>query len=189
MAVLNAGIAGNRLLADGDHIDRRAAGPQHGDVPLARFDRDVAAAAGATDVVLHIGTNDIAAGHSANEVVEGLRQYVARTRAEGKRVFLTTITPSVAGAHGTRGAARTRNAVNAWVREEGPLVADGVFDFAAAVADPEDRDRLAAEFDSGDGLHLSAAGYQALADAVDVTRLSGSPCRAAPAPEPTPSGG
>ena len=66
--------------------------------------------------------------------------------------------------------------MNRWVRERGRYHADGVFDFAAAVADPQDRDRLAPEYDSGDGLHLSAAGYQALADAVDTTRFTGSPC-------------
>ena len=173
MVVLNAGIARNRLLGDDPVRD--------GDSPLTRFDRDVAGAAGASDVVLHIGTNDIAVGHTAAEIVEGLSGYVVHARAAGKRVFLTTITPSEAGAHGTRGAISARAAVNAWVRDQGPTVADGVFDFAAAVADPADPDRLAPRFDSGDGLHLSAAGYQALAAAVDPARLTGSPCRADPA--------
>jgi lysophospholipase L1-like esterase len=68
-------------------------------------------------------------------------------------------------------------------------MADGVFDFAAAVADPQDPDRLAAAYDSGDGLHLSAAGYQALADAVDVAGLSGSPCLGVtPAEQAVPGG-
>ena len=71
-----------------------------------------------------------------------------------------------------------RDGVNRWVRERGAEYADGVFDFAAAVADPARPDRLRGRYDSGDGLHLSAAGYRALADAVDVTRLTGSPCLA-----------
>ena len=71
-----------------------------------------------------------------------------------------------------------RDTVNEWVRVHGRQHADGVFDFAAAVADPADPSRLAPAFDSGDGLHLSAAGYRALAGAVDVDRLSGSPCLA-----------
>jgi lysophospholipase L1-like esterase len=170
MVVLNAGISRNRLLGDDPERD--------GDSPLTRFDRDVLAASGVTDVVLHIGTNDIAVGHNATEIVDGLRRYVARAHAEGLRVHLTTITPATAGGHGTLGAVGTRHAVNAWVRAQGPRLADGMFDFAAAVADPADRDRIAPGYDSGDGLHLSAAGYQALADAVDVTRLSGSPCLA-----------
>jgi lysophospholipase L1-like esterase len=51
-----------------------------------------------------------------------------------------------------------------------------VFDFAAAVADPEHPARLAPAYDAGDGLHLSADGYRALAAAVDPALLSGSPC-------------
>jgi lysophospholipase L1-like esterase len=128
MAVLGAGISGNRLIADG--------GPQHGDVPLARFDRDVAAAGGATDVVLSIGTNDIAAGRAAADVVAGLRAFAERARAAGKRVFLTTVTPSAAGPHGSPAAVAARQELNAWVRTHGPAYADGIFDFAAAVADP-----------------------------------------------------
>lgn len=170
MAVLGAGISGNRLLAD--------TGPQQGDVPLARFDRDVAAAGGATDVVLSIGTNDIAAGRSAADIAAGLQRFAERARAAGKRVFLTTVTPSAAGAHGTPTAVAARRELNAWVREHGPAYADGVFDFAAAVADPANPDRLAPPFDAGDGLHLSAAGYRALAAAVDPAQFTGSPCLA-----------
>lgn len=170
MAVLGAGISGNRLLAD--------QGPQQGDVPLTRFDRDVTAAGGATDVVLSIGTNDIAAGRSAADIAAGLRQFADHARAAGKRVFLTTVTPSGTGAHGMPAAIAARQDLNAWVLEHGPAYADGVFDFAAAVADPAHPTRLAPAFDAGDGLHLSAAGYRALAAVVDPAQLSGSPCLA-----------
>jgi hypothetical protein len=43
-----------------------------------------------------------------------------------------------------------------------------VADFAAALADPGDRSRLAAAFDSGDGVHPGDAGARALAAAVDL---------------------
>jgi lysophospholipase L1-like esterase len=170
MAVLGAGISGNRLLAD--------SGPQQGDVPLDRFDRDVAAAGGATDVVLHIGTNDIAAGRSAADIAGGLQRFAEHARAAGKRVFLTTVTPSETGPHGTPAAVAVRQELNAWVREHGGAYADGVFDFAAAVADPASPSRLAPAFDAGDGLHLSVAGYRALAAVVDPAQLTGSPCLA-----------
>ena len=170
MAVLNAGIAANHLVDGGT-----------GDPPLARFDRDVVRS-GATDVVLHIGTNDVAAGRSAEEIVSGLVAYADRARSAGTRLVLTTITPSTAGAHGTPDAVAVREAVNAWVRTHSAAHAAGVADFAAAVADPADPARLAPAFDSGDGLHLSAAGYRALADALDPALLTGSPCLAAPDP-------
>jgi lysophospholipase L1-like esterase len=165
MSVLNAGISRNRLLTDAPHDD--------GDSPLARYDRDVA---GASDVVLHIGTNDIAAGRGADEIVAGMVAFAERARASGTRVVLTTVTPSATGAHGTPQAVATREAVNTWVRTHGDEHADGVADFAAAVADPAQPTRLAPAYDSGDGLHLSAAGYRALADALDPSLLTGSPC-------------
>jgi lysophospholipase L1-like esterase len=174
MAVLNAGLSANQLLADD---------PQRGGTsPATRFERDVAAAAGVTDVVLHIGTNDVAAGRSAGEITAGLQRFAELARGAGLRVFLSTITPSRTEAHGTRTAVATRNAVNEWIRGHGREHADGVLDFAKAVADRADPTRLAAVYDSGDGLHLSAAGYRALAAAVDIDALTGSPCRAAGAP-------
>ena len=170
MAVLNAGISRNELLAD--------RGPSGGEAPSARIGREVVDVAGATDVVLHIGTNDIAAGRSADDIVGGLVRFGDQARAAGRRVFLTTITPSDNGAHGTPRAQAVREQVNRWVREHGREHAAGVFDFATAVADPHDAERLLGRYDAGDGLHLSGAGYRALAEAVDVARLTGSPCLA-----------
>lgn len=169
MSVLNAGISRNRLLA----ADPPAADPSGGDPPATRFARDVR---GASDVVLHIGTNDIAAGAGSEEIVDGLVAFAGQAHAAGSRVLLTTITPSAHGPHGTPEAIATRAAVNAWVLVHGREHADGIVDFAAAVADPADPTRLAAALDSGDGLHLSAAGYRALAAAVDPALLTGSPC-------------
>jgi lysophospholipase L1-like esterase len=168
MAVLNAGISRNELLADRGQLG--------GESPLVRVRREVAELPGTTDVVLHIGTNDIAAGRDEREIVDGLVRFAAIARATGKRVFLTTITPSDAGPHGTPRAEAVRDEVNRWVREQGEEHADGVFDFAAAVADPARPTRLLDRYDAGDGLHLSEAGYRALGDAVDVSRLTGSPC-------------
>ena len=170
MAVLNAGITRNELLRD--------RGPVGGGPPMTRIGPEVVDVPGTTDVVLHIGTNDVAAGRAAEEIVDGLVRFADATRAAGRRVFLTTITPSDLGDHGTPRALRVREQVNRWVRAHGAEHADGVFDFAAAVADPADPARLLARYDAGDGLHLSGAGYRALAGAVDVTRLSGSPCLA-----------
>jgi lysophospholipase L1-like esterase len=56
-------------------------------------------------------------------------------------------------------------AVNAWIRSH----FDAVLDFDAVVRDPARSDHLAAAYDSGDGLHLSPAGYRALADAVPLS--------------------
>ena len=72
---------------------------------------------GTTDVVLHIGTNDIAAGRDGREIIDGLVRFAGLARAAGKRVFLTTITPSDAGPHGTPRAVTVRD--EAQLRAEG----------------------------------------------------------------------
>ncbi len=170
MTVLNAGLSRNRLLP----TDAGGGGSS----PSDRFDADVAAADGVRDVVLQAGTNDIDDGADADEIVSGLIGFADRARAGGLRVLLSTIPPSTVGERGTPDGRAVRDAVNTWVREQGPAHADGVVDLAAAVADPADPGRLRTDLDSGDGLHPSPAGYRALAGAVDPATLSGSPCLA-----------
>lgn len=170
MTVLNAGLSRNQLLDD----DPR----DGGDSPLTRLDTDVAGAPAARDVLLQAGTNDIEAGATAPEIVEGLARFADAVRASGRRALLATIPPSTLSVRGAPQGVAVREQVNDWVRTRSAPHADGVVDFAAAVADPSDPRRLRAAFDSGDGLHPSPAGYRALADAVPVPALSGSPCRA-----------
>jgi lysophospholipase L1-like esterase len=45
---------------------------------------------------------------------------------------------------------------------------DAVIDLDRVVADPAVPNRLLPEYDSGDQLHLSPAGYEAMAEAVDL---------------------
>jgi lysophospholipase L1-like esterase len=55
--------------------------------------------------------------------------------------------------------------VNDWIRNSS--LPDAVIDFDKAVADPVDPSRLRPEFDCGDHLHPSDAGYEAMARKVD----------------------
>jgi lysophospholipase L1-like esterase len=170
MSVLNAGIAGNQLLADFPSTV--------GESVLSRFGWEVAGRPGVTDVILHAGTNDLAAGASAQDVIAGMTRFTERSHTAGMRVFLTTITPANTGTHGSPAVVAKRNEVNQWVRSQGRAHADGVFDFAAAVTDVSQPGRLTTGFDAGDGLHLSDLGYRALAGAVELGALSGSRCLA-----------
>ncbi|BBF99457.1 MULTISPECIES: GDSL-type esterase/lipase family protein [Pseudonocardia] len=168
--VLNAGLSRNQLLQDDP--------PAGGDAPGTRFDVDVEPLAGIRDVILLIGTNDLAAGAGEGELVAGLQAFADRARASGLRVFLSTIPPSTSGGRDAEAVVATRDRVNERIRTEGPHWADGVIDAAAALADPGDPTRLRPDYDSGDGLHPSPAGYRALAAAVPVGALSGAPCPA-----------
>lgn len=63
----------------------------------------------------------------------------------------------------------TRDVVNQWIRTSGAF--DGVIDFAKATADPSDPEMYYPPDDSGDRLHPGDAGYQAMANAVDLGML------------------
>lgn len=154
--------------------------PAFGPALLGRLEQDAIDQAGAGIVLLMVGTNDIGLTPqpTAAEMIAGLESAVERLHLAGLRVLLGTQTPSKGMAgflHGNPETIAMRNAINDWIRTSG--VADGVVDFHAALRDPEDPDRLRPEFDSGDRLHPSAAGYQAMADAVDLRLLADPPCR------------
>lgn len=52
---------------------------------------------------------------------------------------------------------KMRQRVNDWIRQSSPV--DAVVDFDRALADPQEPVRLKREFDCGDHLHPSDAGY------------------------------
>ena len=174
LAVQNAGIGGNSVLRDGLAI---RFGPSLSD----RLAADAIDQAGARIVILMEGTNDLGLQPPATaaEVIAGLQSAVDRLRGVGFRVILGTQTPceDPVLAHGSPAAIAARNEINEWIRTAG--AADAVVDFHAAVRDPANPDRLLPAFDSGDHLHPSAAGYQAMADTVDLTELGDPPCLAA----------
>jgi lysophospholipase L1-like esterase len=172
LAVQNEGISGNRVLRDG-------VVPSFGPKLLDRLDRDALDQPGATVVILLEGTNDVGIPPipAASAVIAGLETVVGRLHAAGLRVILGTQTPCNAFAlavHGTPEAIAARNQINDWIRTSG--VADAVVDFHAVLRDPNDFDALRPEFDSGDHLHPSAAGYAAMADAVDLGLLRTASC-------------
>jgi lysophospholipase L1-like esterase len=162
--VLNAGIGGNRLL-------RPVVGPSMTD----RFDRDVLGVGQATHVLILAGTNDIALPSmlggkrpAVGDIIDGLRGLARRAVRGGIRPVLGTITPfggSSIDAFLADGNEDVRLGVNDAITAQSQWP---VADFAAALADPDDSGRLAAGFDSGDGVHPGDAGARALAAAVDL---------------------
>lgn len=168
IAVLNAGIAGNRLLKDG-------ARPFVGPSVLARFERDALDKPGVRWVVLAHGINDIVASDmlgtaeqqaSAAQIIDGMRTLIRRARARGVGMVGATLLP-LGGVrrpflHTPEGESK-RQAVNAWIRDGGEF--DAVLDFDALLRDPTRPERLLPRFDSGDHLHPNDAGYRAMAGA------------------------
>ena len=62
---------------------------------------------------------------------------------------------------------KMRASINSWIRSSKEF--DGVVDFDTIVRDPASPVRLKTEYDSGDHLHPSAAGYKAMADGIDLS--------------------
>ncbi|MCW2860936.1 MAG: GDSL-like Lipase/Acylhydrolase [Actinoallomurus sp.] len=85
------------------------------------------------------------------------------------RIIGGTLTPVGGSKYDSAAAEAERQAVNAWIRTSGAF--DGVADFDAAVRDALGPARFLPAYDSGDHPHPDDAGYQAMADAVDLRRL------------------
>ena len=162
-AVLNVGIAGNRLLSEGNFFAGANA--------LARFERDVLAEPGVTHVVVMEGINDIGvAGQSpspsADDLIAAHRQMIERAHARGLRIYGATLTPFEGAAYFTQEGEAKRQALNRWIRTSG--MHDGVIDFDMVTRDPAAPTKLLPAYDSGDHLHPGDAGYKAMGDAIDL---------------------
>ena len=139
---------------------------------LARFDRDVLAQPGVTHVIVLEGINDIGVGGanaspSVTELIAGHRQMIDRAHARGLRIYGATLTPFEGAPYWTPQGEAKRQSLNDWIRTSGAY--DGVLDFAAVVQDSERPTRSRPEYDSGDHLHPSPAGYVAMANSIDLT--------------------
>ncbi|HUO67042.1 MAG TPA: SGNH/GDSL hydrolase family protein, partial [Gammaproteobacteria bacterium] len=164
VAVLNAGISGNRVL--GDDATYRA-----GASALARFDKDVLMQTGATHVIVLEGINDIGvaranASPSADDLIAGHRQLIARAHARGLKIYGATLTPFEGAVYYTPEGEAKRQALNNWIRTSGEY--DGVIDFDKVARDPASPSKFATAVDSGDHLHPGDAGYKAMGDAIDL---------------------
>jgi lysophospholipase L1-like esterase len=173
--VVNHGISGNRVLADG-------AGPS----ALARLDRDVLSVPGAAYVIVFEGVNDLgralgpqppAASGSrpaplvdpvfgSDLLIDGYKQIIARVHAHGLKIYGATIAPYEGAAYWSADGDKVRVAVNDWIRKSGQF--DGVLDFDAAFRDPAKPSQIKEGWHSGDHLHGSDAGYRVVADSIDL---------------------
>ncbi|WP_291025873.1 SGNH/GDSL hydrolase family protein [Hydrogenophaga sp.] len=177
VAVLNAGISGNRLLR-----------PGMGESALARLERDALQHPGVRSVIVLLGTNDIGwpggafapdeALPTLASLTQGLRQLVERAHLRGVRVIGATLMPFEDALKGTPLEGHfspekdaLRQQLNEWIRHAGAF--DAVVDFDRLARDPSRPTRLRAAFDSGDHLHPGDDGYRAMADSIDLRALLG----------------
>lgn len=170
--VMNQGIGGNRIVHDA-----------RGGSAQRRFDRDALAQPGASHVIVMLGINDIRnRGRkpeeevTAAELITGLHQLAQRAHSSGLKIFGGTMLtfenedfnppPGMPGLYTPEGEA-IRQEVNGWIRNTDAF--DAVIDFEAELADPAHPTRMLPEFDCGDHLHPSDAGYLRMGDIIDLS--------------------
>jgi lysophospholipase L1-like esterase len=162
VAVLNQGIGGNAVVSGG-----------LGPTGASRFQRDVLDQAGVKWVIVLHGVNDIGESTSASvaqSLITAYQGLVTAARARGVRIYGVPILPFAGSQYDTAAHETARQTVNAWIRGAGNF--DAVIDLEAAVRDPASVTRLLPAYDSGDQLHLNVAGYQKMADAIELALFS-----------------
>jgi lysophospholipase L1-like esterase len=181
-SVLNVGIGGNRIENDS---------PCFGTSALARVPRDVLAQDGVRYVILMEGTNDLGfsnyteatvpsnrplacyqpnADVPLEQLIAGDEQLIEQVHLKGLTIIGATLTPFKGSVHFSPASEAKRQQLNDWIRTSEAF--DGVIDFDAAVRDPDDPQGILPAFDSGDHLHPNDAGYEAMANVIDLSLLA-----------------
>jgi lysophospholipase L1-like esterase len=176
VAVVNAGIAGNRILKPDQYSAENpdASGP----AAIQRLARDVLSLSGVSAVIWLQGINDL--GPHGQARLEELEQAftsqvrILRSTVPAIRVIGATLTSARGSAEfGARD--EDRKALNAFIRTSGLF--DAVIDFDGATANPRSG-ALKTEYtvptngvSKGDGLHPNRAGYLAMAGTIDLDAL------------------
>lgn len=139
-----------------------------------RFDYEVPTD-GADAVLIQQGINDIIhpVGEDVNiyrpmsdlptveELIDGLKTYIKSAREMGLKVYVGTLIPMGGWRTDAPFRQEMRHAFNEFIRTTDLI--DGCVDFDKALEDPEKPDYFLPEYDSGDHLHPSAAGYKRMA--------------------------
>lgn len=159
VGVLNMGIGVNTIIFGG-----------LGPAAVKRFDRDVLDQSGARWLIVFEGVNDIGGARGdrsatlATNMINAYEQFAIKAHAHNMLIYGATITPFGGNGYYSDAHEAIRQAVNTWIRTNNQF--DAVIDFDAAVRDPAAPTKLLRVYNSGDGLHLSPAGYEAMANAI-----------------------
>lgn len=171
-SVIRRGIGGSRILREYSCHQTR----HYGQSGLNRFERDIRSAAGADTVVVLHGINDIIHPDGVNpfrpmcdlptaeDMIEGLRHYIAAAHNAGMKIYLATILPFKGWRTFNEERNTIRMTINQWIRTN--KEADGFVDFDAALKNVNDPDALTPIYASGDKLHPSTEGAQKMAQTI-----------------------
>lgn len=177
-AIIRRATSGSRILREYHCLTYES----YGLMGAKRFEHEVPTD-GADAVIIQQGINDII--HpvgtqvnpfrpmsdlpTADELISGLKTYITQARGMGLRVYVGTLLPM--GGWRTDAPFRQdlRHAYNDFIRMTELI--DGCIDFDRALRDPAHPDFFLPEYDSGDHLHPSKAGYQRMAAEIPAEML------------------
>jgi lysophospholipase L1-like esterase len=158
IGVLNQGIGGNAVVSGG-----------LGPTAMKRFKHDVLEQNGVRWVIILGGVNDIGGSKSekiATDLIAAYERFINEAHAKGILVYGVPILPFGGSFYDSKDHEASRQRVNKWIRTSGKF--DAVIDMDAAVRDPANLSKLLPAYDTGDHLHLNVAGYQKMAEAIDL---------------------
>ena len=155
VAVINLGIGGNCVIRGG--LSAPAS---------ERFDRDILAQQGVTDLIIFEGVNDLSGiKDDGAETVRWLKKFyrlfAKKAKEKGMRVYGGTIMPFKNSFAYSETHEKARQEVNQWIRTAPDY--DGVIDFDKATLDPQNPEALLENLQS-DWLHPNADGYKVMGE-------------------------
>lgn len=169
-AIVRRAASGTRILRQYDNITYDSYGLKG----AVRFPRE-AKVSGADTVIIQHGINDII--HpvgvevnpfrpwsdlpTADDLIQGLRQYIRQAREYGLAVYIGTLLPIYGWRTYEPFRDELRCAVNEWIRRTPEI--EGCIDFDRALCDSENPAAFARDYDSGDHLHPSERAYERMA--------------------------
>ncbi len=177
-SVIRRATSGSRILRQYDCITYESYGLSGSN----RFAHEVPTD-GADTVIIQQGINDIIhpVGSDVNifrpmsdlptveQLIEGLKDYIAQARSFGYKVYVGTLLPMGGWRTDAPFRQEMRHAYNEFIRTTDLI--DGCIDFDRALEDPQRPNWFRPEYDSGDHLHPSKAGYERMAREVPAEIL------------------
>ena len=177
-AVIRRATSGSRILRQYDCLTYESYGLSGEN----RFAHEVPTD-GADTVIIQQGINDIIhpVGEEKNvfrpmsdlptveELIDGLKDYISQARKLGYKVYVGTLLPMGGWRTDAPFRQEMRHAYNEFIRTTDLI--DGCIDFDAVLRDPENPNHFRPEYDSGDHLHPSRAGYERMAAEIPAELL------------------
>ena len=179
IAIIRRATSGSRILREYRCITYESYGLQGSN----RFHHEVPTD-GADVVIIQQGINDIIhpVGSDVNifrpmsdlptveQLIDGLKTYIAQARSYGYRVYVGTLLPMGGWRTDAPFRQQMRHAYNDFIRTTDLI--DGCIDFDLALRDPKNPNHFLPEYDSGDHLHPSPAGYRRMAAEIPAEILT-----------------